>query len=92
MRTIVVDEERQSEDVEGVTHRQVEHVDCVRLPVLCAEHDDKQSRGVQCQAKDKDNGITDGDEKIFKVIIEPTLVGLIDSFVVKRSHLCHQNA
>ena len=38
---VVVDEEGQREDVQGVAHGQVEHVDGGRGPALCVEQDDE---------------------------------------------------
>lgn len=69
---IVEDEEGKSEDIECVTHRQVEHVNGGRLPSLCTEHHHKKSCGVQRQTNDKNQGVADGKENEFKVFIKST--------------------
>lgn len=87
---IVVDEEGQSEDVERVTHGQVEHVDGGGPPVLGPEHDHVERRGVQRQADHKDQSVADGEEDVFKVFVKFTKragVGVVGHVDVRESHV-----
>lgn len=92
---VVVDEEGQSEDVQGVAHGQVEHVDSGGLPALGAEQHHIQRSSVQRQADNKDQGIADGQENVFETFLKDTVevavIGLAGYVVVPSGHLGYED-
>lgn len=87
--SVIVDEERQGEDVKRVTDVEVDHVDGAGLPVFGAKQDDVHGRDVQPQTEHKHQSVTHREENVLEVLFYLTVITVTDvscGCVVKYFH------
>ncbi len=87
--SVIVDEERQGEDVKRVADVEVDHVDGAGLPVFGSEQDDVHGRDVQRKTEHKHQSVTHREENVLEVLFYLTAIAIADvscGCVVKYFH------